>query len=125
MWEQKLAGQVRAIKTNGWLSGLKIEELRREIENPEPYEEIEEQMQEDIECEIVRNEENARGSILGRMGESGADEHKIKIIDMLLQEIKSGDNSKPPNVRSIDRRKVKEFTRKVDEVAQYFLVSSL
>ena len=125
MWEQKLAPQVRAIKTNGWLSDLKTEERKREIENPKPYEEIEEQMKEDIECEIIRNEENARGFILEAMGGSGADEDKIKIIDMLLQEIKSGDNSKPPNVRSIDRRKVKEFTRKVDEVAQYFLVSSL
>ena len=60
-----------------------------------------------------------------RMGESGADEDNIKIIDILLQEIKCGDDSKPSNLRSIDQRKVKDFTWKVDEVAQYFVVSNL
>ena len=59
------------------------------------------------------------------MGESGADEDKIKIIDMLLHEIKCRDDSKPSNLRRIDQRKVKDFTRKVDEVAQYFVVSNL
>ena len=44
-----------------------------------------------------------------KMGESGADEDKIKIIVMLLQEIKCGDDSKPLKFKKYRPKKSERF----------------
>ena len=64
----KTGGQVVAIKTDWWLSDLKIKELKQEIENSEPYEEIKEQMEGGYRMWNCQEWRKCKGVYLGKNG---------------------------------------------------------
>ena len=139
--EQKLAGQVLAIKNNGWLSNLEIEEIKREIEHVqqeedcvgEPANILEDQNRiqrdDDVEIDHGRNEDEQRqmnyNLLIERMQQEGQDEEKMTIVKLLISELETKEPQKPPNLRGINRRKVKECTDKVNQVLHYFQTESL
>ena len=53
------------------------------------------------------------------------DDYKIHLINQLVNEMNRQTTSKPPNLRSKDRKKVKEKTAMMDEVLQYFTITNL
>ena len=55
----------------------------------------------------------------------GNGEEKIRLVEMIINEMKSGKERNPPNFSNIEHRKVKKKTRLVGEVIQYIPVKGL
>ena len=132
--EQKLAGQALAIRKNGWLSEIEIEEVNREIEGHQEDPEVEDVdvfpniiTQSEEAQENVENQENrwVKEHILRKMEEDNVGEDKIRLREKLLDQIQTKEDTNPPNLRSVDRRKVKEKTKAVDSIIHYIPITDL
>ena len=53
------------------------------------------------------------------------DDYKIHLINQSVNEMNKQTTSKSPNLRSKDRKKVKENTALMDEVLRYFTITNL
>ena len=143
--EQKLVGQARVIKTNGWLSEIEIEELKRETEREgsEHVENISEQIdnesflavveEQPIVDQIIREETNhaqenqvvSHEAIINRMLEHGMTEEDIEIFKMIDNKLRSGDLDKPSNLRFINKKRLKSVASKVNKVVPYLTIETL
>ena len=140
--EQKLAGQALAIKTNGWISDLEIEEIKREInlesQNNNSIIEQSAQMGDAINnhernCEqsntdtdrIPIIDEQPDNNVEERMRHDGFTDDEINVYEMLSKELKKNIQEKQTNLRFIDRRKLKEVTSKVNKIIPYLTKNTL
>ena len=146
--EQKRAGQALAIKTNGWLSEIEIEKIKREINSNEGNQDARANANEDSiegankgvrdrggdirvvteESEQRRNQENGRlqlDRIIDVMRKDKCTENQIKLLRMLMHELNKDEVEPPPNMRNTDQRKLKEKTAKVDNILMFVLINSL
>ena len=137
--QQRLADQARAIKRNGWLSDVEIEEIKRSIaaeemrgdssENEDDVEESEgdeenvirngEERPEDIVGEENGPETFGAGqyeTILEKMHAEGCSEDRVAILKMLFDELRKSDLQKPPNLRNTERSKLKKAVAEVNSV---------
>ena len=146
--EQKLAGQALAIRTNGWLSEIEIEEIKREINCDEGSQDARRSVNEDSvegasqgisdregdirvdteESEQRRNQEDGRlqlNGIIDVMRKDKCTENQIELLIMLMQELDKDKVEQPPNMRNTDRRKLKKKTAEVDKIIKYVPINSL
>ena len=135
--EQKLAGQARVIRTNGWLSEVELEEIRREIETESNIQdgdlnrEVTEQStrHEDNGDPMTRAEDSERvdavENVEERMKADGLGADDIRVLRMLQEELLNNEIEDPINLRFCDRRKLKEVTAQVDRVIPYLESSNL
>ena len=59
------------------------------------------------------------------MQEDGHGDEKIKLMNMLVEELSKDEITKPPNLRHVDRKKIKEKTAEVDKILGYVQVNTL
>ena len=146
--EQKLAGQALAVRTNGWLSEIEIEEIKREINCDEGNQDARRSVSEDSvegasqgvsdregdirvdteESEQRRNQEDGRlqlNRIIDVMRKDECTENQIELLSMLMQELDKDKVKQPPNMRNTDRTKLKEKTAEVDKIIKYVPINSL
>ena len=142
--EQRLADQARAIRVNQWLSEVEIEEIRRNI-----MEETNSQSEENLPLE-TRGESIGTGAMgagvednnpkndsfdyedgyqfdatAGEMREQGCSDDKITILRIILDELDSSEVNKPPNLRSVDRSRLKKAVREVNVVVGFIQTRSI
>ena len=129
--QQRLADRVRAIKRNGWLSDVEIEEIKRSIaaeemrgDSPENEDDVEESEWDEENViwdgeerpEDVVGEENGLETfgtgqyetILEKMRAEGCSEDRVAILKMLFDELRNSDPQKPLNLRNTERSKLKK-----------------
>ena len=144
--EQKLAGQARVIRTNGWLSEIELEEIKREIvkESTEEGEVVEVVGENEIERGIenersdgeVYNDETVEQhveavnevpaeNIEERMRADGLGEEDIAIQRMLQEELTKEVIEDPISLRFYDRKRLKTTTAKVDRLIPYLAPQNL
>ena len=106
--EQRLADQVRAIKTNGWLTKLEIEEIERKInapqvnsENLETDEQPEYNLNENIEIEPQNIED-----IIQKAVSEDADAESVEYLRKVYNEFVKNDKQLPPNLRYVERKRL-------------------
>ena len=128
--EQRLADQSRAIRTNGWLSEIEMEEIQREIEREQRIDEVmstEEgtDMENSLENECKNDnrdetseeetdEEISMTMILARMIESESSEERKSLLQELAEEVTK--EEAPLNLRNVDRGRLKEAVRKINDL---------
>ena len=127
--EQRLCGQVRMIQRIGWLSQLHLEEIKRLVEsgenNVEAQQDVQnrtcyEPIQKGTEQHIAEKEEDERRSeenseLLINYDSIGTVE-KQTILEKTVELMKKDNLPNPQNLRKIDRVRLKEKTKLVDEV---------
>ena len=107
--EQRLADQSRAISTNGWLSEVELEEIKRQVEGHDEREVLLETMpEENTEFEIRiltgENEEPImEEAILDKMRADGQPEEKIQLVREIIKEKEKKESGAPDNLRRIER----------------------
>ena len=148
--EQRLADQARQIRTNDWLTTVEVEEIKRkietEIEDNGDNDEIDMMIEsggnemanndntnnlEQLEDETSQNDENEihQESVglfmqeleLTRMVELNEfDDEQKEIVAEMFGYIRENPHKIPPNLRYMDRKKVKSETEKVNSVLCVF-----
>ena len=124
--QQRLADQVRAIKRNGWLSDVEIEEIKHSIaaeemrgDSPENKDDVEES--EGDEENVIRDGEERPEDVVGeengpetfgagqyetileKMRAEGCSEDRVAILKMLFDELRKSDRR---NLRIEEHRKI-------------------
>ena len=121
--EQKLVGQARVIRTNKWLSELELEQLQRKVRREErkqsqqtfiTVERPETSVNEDREEDTG---EQRHEPLIKRRAEFNEEENQI--MEKLVEELSKESIEQPPNLRGIDRRRLKCASEKVDRVLQH------
>ena len=141
--EQRLACQARAIKTNGWLSAVEIEEIRRQIVVESNRENLGEtnmptmnetgsngngNANESSEStEERRNDESSDqfSVIAEKLRSNACSEEQVVILQLLVDELAKEDLPKPPCLRNVERSKFKKAVLEVNDVIQYIDTSSV
>ena len=113
--EQKLFGQERATRTNKWLSGLELEQLQREIRSEERKQSQQRYISEE-KPEATVNED--RGEDTGEQRHEALIERRAEFNEE-VEELSKESIEQPPNLRGIDRRRLKCASEKVDRVLQH------
>ena len=144
--EQRLADQARQIRTNKCLADIEIEEIRRKLEQKNSKVEVQENLQEIIEHNKNKHgqaEERGAQEILVEQGHENEQQQKTyhvcsfpeddeilvkkaeveryieeeeELLMRVAKEIRYDPERIPPNLRYIDRRKVREATVKINKV---------
>ena len=144
--EQRLADQARQIQTNKWLTDKEIKEIRRKLERKNSKVEVQENVQEIIEDNENKQgqvEEQGAQEILVEQGHENEQQQKtyhvcsfpeddeilVKKAEMeryneeekellmrVAKEIRHDPERIPPNLRYIDRKKVREATVKINKI---------
>ena len=137
--QQRLVDQVRAIKRNGWLSDVEIEEIKRNIaaeemrgDSPENEDDVEksegdeenviqdgEERPEDVVGKENGPETFGAGQyeiILEKMRAEGCSEDRVAILKMLFDELRKSDPQKSPNLRNTERSRLKKTVAEVNSV---------
>ena len=128
--EQRLADQSRAIRTNGWLSEIEMEEIQREIEREQRIDEVmsteegtdmENSLENECEndnrdetSEEETDEEISMTMILARMIESESSEERKSLLQEFAEEVTK--EEAPLNLRNVDRGRLKEAVRKINDL---------
>ena len=135
-----LSGQSRAIKTNGWLSEIELEEIRRDtnreselLENEEIIVETTNAESNEVELlEGMRNTDNnviengaPTESIEDKMRSDGLGDDNIWVLGMLQEELQKELIEDPINLRFVDRKRLKYVTAKVDKIVVYITPEDL
>ena len=124
--EQRLADQTRAIRGNGWLSHVELEEIQREImegsqERSEEEPEIENDAHETSEERAERHEEHAADvnvdDIHNRIQEQEISDDKARLIDEIIEQMKSDET--PPNLRNVERKRLKLIVDEVNDILKF------
>jgi hypothetical protein len=127
--EQRLADQARAIKTNGWLLEIEIEEIERNITGNDSNQDNQERQSEPLTSEEQEDDAisshdnltqgrltNQWDQIVENMRREGCSEEKVNILRMIMDEMVENETNKPPNLRNVDRIAPRKTTSKVNEV---------
>ena len=123
--EQRLADQTRAIRTNGWLSVVELEEIEREIkdgkqkqdgEDTQGLHEAQGASEESIDREDLVAEVHD-DNFHNRLQVQGISEEKILLIEEIIEQMKS--DEAPPNLRNVERKRLKSKVDEVNEVLKY------
>ena len=144
--EQRLADQARQIRTNKCLADIEIEEIRRKLEQKNSKVEVQENFQEIIEHNKNKHgqaEERGAQEILVEQGHENEQQQKTyhvcsfpkddeilvkkaeveryneeekELLMRVAKEIRYDPERIPPNLRYIDRKKVREATVKINKV---------
>ena len=137
--EQRLADQARAIRTNGWLSELEIEEIKRSLEaresdnNTPGIEENDNFENESGNVEDMLGERNSghervyynSDTIYDTMRQDGCCEENISIVQMILSEMENQEQQKPPNLRNIERSRLRKVAEELNGVICYINTTSI
>ena len=132
--EQRLACQARAIKTNGWLSAVEIEEIRRQIvveSNRENLGETNKPTMNETGSNGNGNANESSESTEERRNDESSDqcltssEEQVVILQLLVDELAKEGLPKPPCLRNVERSKLKKAVLEVNEVIQYIDTSSV
>ena len=109
--EQKLVGQARKVRTNKWLSDLELEQLQRETRSEEQKQSQQICITEERPEATVNEdrEENTGEKRLETLIERRAEfnEEENQIMEKLLEELSKESIEQPPNLRGVDRRRLK------------------
>ena len=144
--EQRLADQARQIRTNKCLADIEIEEIRRKLEQKNSKVEVQENFQEIIEHNKNKHgqaEERGAQEILVEQGQENEQQQKTyhvcsfpkddeilvkkaeveryneeekELLMRVAKEIRYDPERIPPNLRYIDRKKVREATVKINKI---------
>ena len=121
--EQQLAGQVLCIRNGKYLTELEIEEIRRKINEPTQIEAEEEQIDNHVDpindsgaMESIDNRENRQANLETDLDTEGPSGEQGEILKMLKEKLRQPENLQPVNLRTMDRRKVKEKTANVNKI---------
>ena len=121
--EQQLAGQVLCIRNGKYLMELEIEEIRRKINEPIQIEAEEEQMDNHVDpindsgaMQSIDNRENRQANVETDLDTEGLSDEQLEILKMLKDKLRQPENLQPVNLKTMDRRKVKEKTANVNKV---------
>lgn len=125
--EQRLADQSRAIRTNGWLSEMEMEEIQREIEREMHIDEDTEgaHMENDLENsgedinmdatgEDATDDEINMAMVLARLIENEVSKERKSLLQELAEEITKEET--PINLRNVERKKLKEIAKKINDI---------
>lgn len=122
--EQRLADQARAIRTNGWLSEVELEEISRAVSLGE-----ENEQNEDVRDESTQPEPEDNGNqsghfvyntdeVIQRMERDGCNREKINLAREIMESMKD-ESECPPNLRNIERRRLREKIAEVNKIIHY------
>ena len=125
--EQRLADQVRQIQKKSWLSDAEIDEIRREVSRSENVEEEyegtdkgnksdEDAYQNQLEAETTDKNNNEVNHNIHE--ESELNEEHQRILNNILEKLKSETIKPPMNLRNLDRSKVRSKAKEVNKVLQ-------
>ena len=136
--EQRLADQARAIRSNGWLSEIELEEIQRNLENFHNNIDVRESSssydstrrinteisEEPVDHDAVVESKSSVGNELSvqdlcntlkREGLSDAD---ISLVKSVLEGREKG-NSPPDNLRNVDRKILKKYAAEINRILKY------
>ena len=121
--EQQLSGQVLCIRNGKYLTELEIEEIRRKINEPTQREAEEEQIDNRFDpindsgvVQSIDDRENRQANLETDLDTEGLSDEQGEILKMLKEKLSQPENLQPVNLRTMDRRKVKEKTAKVNTI---------
>ena len=128
--EQRLADQVRAIKVNGWLSEVEIEEIRRNIkdkqndtneavitiENPDVRVNISPEDNSDEGMSEILNSGHQTISGQNQINEADMSDEQVELVAAIRAKLLEENELPPQNLRAVDRKKLKEATQAVNNV---------
>ena len=128
--EQRLADQVRAIKVNGWLSEVEIEEIRRNIkdkqndtneavitiENPDVRVNISPEDNSDEGMSEILNSGHQTISGQNQINEADMSDEQVELAAAIRAKLLEENELPPQNLRAVDRKKLKEATQAVNNV---------
>ena len=142
--EQRLADQARAIRTNDWLTTVEIEEIKRNVEEEKVDSDNRKRLEGDIENnenegedrQSQENDANAEEEMIDDINirdESVSNNTDIEwfsdedrdILEMILTRMRKEQDDIPPNLRYVDRSKVKAMTQKVNQIIQVVETSNI
>ena len=142
--EQRLADQARAIRTNDWLTTVEIEEIKRNVEEEKVDSDNRERLEVDIENNENEGEDRQSQENDANVEEEMIDDINIRdesvsnntdiewfsdedrdILEMILTRMRKEQDDIPPNLRYVDRSKVKATTQKVNQIIQVIETSNI
>ncbi|XP_068738998.1 uncharacterized protein [Montipora capricornis] len=122
--EQRLADQARAIRTNGWLSEIELEEISRAVSLGEENEQNQNGMDENTQPEPEDNN-NLSGhfvynidEVTQRMERDGCNREKINLAREIMESMKN-ESECPPNLRNVEKCRLRGKIAKVNEIIHY------
>ena len=133
--EQRLADQARAIRKNGWLSEIELEEIQRNTESDHMEADVRvtsgsedaarrielETTDETEEHETAAESDSSVGNELSvqdlcnTMRREGVSEDDIDLVKLVLEEREKG-NASPDNLRNVDRKILKQHVTKINGI---------
>lgn len=129
--EQRLADQARAIKTNGWLTDIEIEEIKRKAstdENPD-FSGTEETLPGQCQREGTGEENTCVDwqdswvpetlSVEEQVNSKGLDEDEANILRILLVKMKEENHEPPQNLKSFNKSKLSKEIDAVNSVLKH------
>ena len=136
--EQRLADQARAIRTNGWLSEIELEETQRNTESDHMEADVRESSgsedaaqrielettDETEEHETAAETDNSVGNELfvqdlcNTLRREGVSEDDIDLVKLVLEEKEKG-NAPADCLRNVDRKTLKQHAAKVNGILKY------
>ena len=129
--EQRLADQSRAIRTNGWLTGVELEEIQREIQGVHETNGICREdtngrhelsgsgWSEDVFVE-EENDNRINGENVEELRAMGVSEEKINLILEIRVQMEKDES--PPNLRYVERSRLKQKVDQVNEVLGFIVI---
>ena len=120
--EQRIVDQARMIRVNGWLTDIEIEEIRRRIEDAGEQEYENENEEQDEQCDAETQETNNRisflddESLLHRAQIAGFKDEEKELLKDVINNIRNNPDKIPPNLRYIERKKVRVARNKINKV---------
>ena len=118
----RIVDQARMIRVNGWLTEIEIEDIRRRIdgageqehenEDEEQAEQYDAEMQETYTHISFLDEE----SLLNRAQIAGFEDEEKELLKDVINNIRNNPDKNSPNLRYIERKKVKVATNKINKV---------
>ena len=124
--EQRLVDQANQIRKKQWLSELELDEIGRlikegeytgEVGESEEDQETDRNEQEEVRTDPQLDERNAQSQKLKIVEGCELSPEEVEVIKN-LEEILQKERERLPSHREIDRRKLKEVTKKVDAVLE-------
>ena len=122
--EQRLADQARAIRTNGWLSEVELEQISRAVSLGEENEQNQNGMDENTQPEPEDNN-NLSGhfvynidEVTQRMERDGCNREKINVAREIMESMKN-ESECPPNLRNVEKCRLRGKIAKVNEIIHY------
>ena len=133
-----MCDQARAIRKNGWLADLDLEEIRRNVrdenelgeiedeENPDNYDDTEDPVVEECITTTADDSENnlENGHYTVLIHEEATEEEK-KILNRLLEVMRDQKHGYVCDFKKVDRWKLQQETVKVNRVLKYIKTNNI